>query len=57
MREIRRDNECSSETNKKPGFEECHSAPGMRPEKGHLAPEVQMVNVTVYGTSCTPPFL
>jgi hypothetical protein len=33
-REIMRDNECNSET-KKTGFEECHIAPGVRPEKGH----------------------
>jgi hypothetical protein len=28
-------------------FEECHVAPGARPEKGHLAPEVKMANEIV----------
>jgi hypothetical protein len=32
---------------KKTGFEECHLAPGMRPEKGHLTPEVKMANEIV----------
>jgi hypothetical protein len=48
-REIMRDNEgdeCNSETKTK-GFEECHVAPGVRPEKGHLAPEVNMANEIV----------
>jgi hypothetical protein len=26
------------------GFEECQVAPGARPEKGHLAPEVKTAN-------------
>jgi hypothetical protein len=43
-----RDNECNSETtNKKTGFEECQVAPGARPDKGHLAPEVRMANEIV----------
>jgi hypothetical protein len=32
-REIMRENECNSKTIKK----ECHIAPGVKPEKGHLA--------------------
>jgi hypothetical protein len=46
VREIMKDNECNSETNKqkKPRFEECQVAPGARPEKGHFAPEVKMAN-------------
>jgi hypothetical protein len=47
-REIMTDNECNSETNKT-GFEECHIAPGARPEKGHLAPEVKMPNEIICG--------
>jgi hypothetical protein len=30
--------------NKKNRFEECQVAPGMRPEKGHLIPEVKIDN-------------
>jgi hypothetical protein len=58
-RELTRDSECNSETEKS-GFEECHIAPGVRPEKGHLTPEVKMANeivCDVYGTSCPPAFL
>jgi hypothetical protein len=44
MREIMRDNECNSETNKKNGFEECQVTPGVRPEKGHPSPEVKIAN-------------
>jgi hypothetical protein len=36
-----RDNECSRQTNR---FEECQVAPGARPEKGHLAPEVKIAS-------------
>jgi hypothetical protein len=32
---------------KKTGFEECQIAPGVRPEKGHLAPEVKIANEIV----------
>jgi hypothetical protein len=40
-----RDNECNSKTKQnKNGFEECHIAPGGRPEKGHLASEVKIAN-------------
>jgi hypothetical protein len=31
----------------KTGFEECHMALGVRPEKGHLALEVKMASETV----------
>jgi hypothetical protein len=50
-REIMRDNECNSET-EKIGFEECHVAPGMGPEKIHLAPEVKMADEIVRGHVC-----
>jgi hypothetical protein len=43
-REIMTDNECISKTNEKTRFEERQVAPGTRPEKGHLAPEVKMAN-------------
>jgi hypothetical protein len=44
-----RDNEYNSETNKqKNRFEEGQVAPGMRPAKGHLAPEVKMANDKLY---------
>jgi hypothetical protein len=49
-RELMRDNEYNSETNKqtkKNRFEECHIGPGVKPEKGHLAPEVKMANEIV----------
>jgi hypothetical protein len=38
------------QTNKqnKTRFEECHIASGMRPEKGHLAPEVTMANEIIW---------
>jgi hypothetical protein len=36
-----RDYECNSEAGKI-RLEECQVAPGMRPEKSHLAPEVKM---------------
>jgi hypothetical protein len=37
-REVMRDNQCNSETNKqKNGFWECQVPPGVRPEKGHLS--------------------
>jgi hypothetical protein len=45
-REIMRDNECNSEAGKI-RLEECQVAPGMRPEKSHLAPEVKMSNEIV----------
>jgi hypothetical protein len=46
--EIMRDNECNSETNKqKNGFEKCHVAPGVRPEKGNLILKVKMANEIV----------
>jgi hypothetical protein len=58
-REIMRDNECNSETNKKNGFEECYIAPGVRPEKGHLTPEVKAANKMtcdyVWDKLCPPP--
>jgi hypothetical protein len=44
MRDNEKDNEYNSERNKNPRFEECHIAPGVRPEKGHLTPDVKMVN-------------
>jgi hypothetical protein len=49
-RRVKRDNECNRETNrkKKNRFEECHIAPGVRPGKGHLTPEVKMANEIVY---------
>jgi hypothetical protein len=41
-------------------FEECQAAPGVRPEKGHLTPEVKMANEIVcdhaWDKLC-PPFL
>jgi hypothetical protein len=42
--------------------EKCHVAPGVRPEKGNLAPEVKMANETVCDhvwdkLYCTPSFL
>jgi hypothetical protein len=45
-REIMRDNKGNSEitTTKKTGFEGCQVAPGLRPEKGHLTPEVKIAN-------------
>jgi hypothetical protein len=46
-REIMRDNEGNSETKQKNGFEECHIAPGVRPGKGHLTPEVKMASEIV----------
>jgi hypothetical protein len=36
------------QTNNKKRFEECQVAPGVRPENGHLTPEVKMVNEIVY---------
>jgi predicted membrane protein len=42
-REIRRDNECNSETNKQKKWI-WGMSPGVRPEKGHLTPEVKMAN-------------
>jgi hypothetical protein len=45
-RETVRDNECNSKSEKN-RFEECHLAPGVRPEKSHLAPEVKMTNEIV----------
>jgi hypothetical protein len=64
-REIMRENKCNSETTttkkkKNPGFEECHIAPRVRPEKGHLVPEVQMANEIVCDhvwDKLYPPFL
>jgi hypothetical protein len=48
MRDDERDNECNSKTNRQNNrFEECHRAPGMRPEKGHLTPEVKIANEIV----------
>jgi hypothetical protein len=32
------------QTKKKIGFEEFQVAPGLRPEKGHLTPEVKIAN-------------
>jgi hypothetical protein len=62
MRDNEGDNEYNSETNKqKNGFEECQVAPGGRPEKGHLAPEVKMANEIardhVWDKLDPPPFL
>jgi hypothetical protein len=36
-----------SATVKKNGFEECQATPGVRPEKGHLAPVFKMTNEIV----------
>jgi hypothetical protein len=36
MKDNEGDKECNSET-KKMGLEKCQVAPGVRPEKGHLA--------------------
>jgi hypothetical protein len=37
--------ECNNEINKKKNrFEKCHVAPGMRPQKSHLTPEVDVAN-------------
>jgi hypothetical protein len=51
MRKIMTDNECNSETTttttKKNRFEEGQVAPGMRPEKSHLTPEVKIANETI----------
>jgi hypothetical protein len=38
------------------GLEEYHVAPWVRPEKGHLAPEVKMANGIVWD-KLYPPFL
>jgi hypothetical protein len=38
---IMRNNECCSETKKNPIW---GMSPGVRPEKGHLAPEVKVAN-------------
>jgi hypothetical protein len=65
-REIMRDNECNSETTtttttkKKNRFEECQVAPGARPEKGHLTPEVKMAKEIICDhvwDKPYPPFL
>jgi hypothetical protein len=55
-----RDNECKSETNKKTGFEECQVAPGARPDKGHLTPQVKIANEIICDhvwDKLYPPFL
>jgi hypothetical protein len=52
-----RDNDCNSEKN---GCEECQSTPGVRPEKGHLAPEFKMASELVCNhvlDKLHPPFL
>jgi hypothetical protein len=52
-----RENEGNSEKN---GFEECQAAHGVRPEKGHLAPESKMANGKVCDhvlDKLHPPFL
>jgi hypothetical protein len=36
------------QTNLKNGFKKYHIAPGVRPEKGHLFPDVKMANEIVY---------
>jgi hypothetical protein len=43
IKEIMRVNECKNETEKN-RFEKCHVAPGMRPQKSHLTPEVDVAN-------------
>jgi hypothetical protein len=43
VREIMRDNEWNSETEKN-RFEECHVISGVTPEKGHLTPEIKIAN-------------
>jgi hypothetical protein len=59
--ELMRDDEFNSETNKqKNGFEECHVAPGVRPEKDHLTPEIKIANEIVCDhvwDKLYPPFL
>jgi hypothetical protein len=55
-KEIKRDNECISETNKENKFEECHIIPGVRPEKGHLASEVKMANEIVCDHAWDKPY-
>jgi hypothetical protein len=63
IRDNEGDNEYNNETNKqtKNRFEEYQVAPGVRPEKGHLAPQFKIANEIIcdhYGSSCTfPPFL
>jgi hypothetical protein len=45
--------------NKKNGFGECHVAPGVRPEKDYLAPEVKMTSEIVCDhvwDKLSPPF-
>jgi hypothetical protein len=51
---------CATVKQKKTGFEVCQVAPGVRPEKGHLTPEVKMVNEIVCDhvwDKLYPPFL
>jgi hypothetical protein len=57
-----RDNECNSETKNKQKIrlEACHVVPGVRPEKGHLTPEVKMANEIAFDyiwDELYPPFL
>jgi hypothetical protein len=59
MREIMRDNECNikTEQNNINRFEECQVAPGMRPEKGHLVPEVKIANEIICMGQAVTQFL
>jgi hypothetical protein len=59
-REMMRENESNSEITKNTGFEEYQVASGVRPEKGHLTPEVKMANEIVCDhvrDRLYPPFL
>jgi hypothetical protein len=38
----------SATVKQKNGFEECQVAPEVRPEKGHLTPEVKMGNEIIW---------
>jgi hypothetical protein len=60
MRGNERDNECNRKQKIKSRFEECQVAPGVRPEKGHLTPEVKMANEIICDhvrDKLHPPFL
>jgi hypothetical protein len=56
-----RGNEHNSETKQnKNGFKECQVAPGARPEKAHLTPEVKIANEIICDhvwDKMYPPFL
>jgi hypothetical protein len=60
MREIMRDNECNSETSKQKKTGLRNVAPRVRPEEGHLAPEVKTASELICDhvwDKLYPPFL